>query len=551
MQTGLKFNFNNNYHIELIDSHTGKVKQSGDFHNIVINNFKLFLAGKSNALRWSNIFRQLEVGSGTTTPTVNDTGLAKSLWRANPSATIIPAEWVDDYTMRKAVQFTFPANASYVGTVTEVGLINNLTSSSDVYSDDPGVICTRALLTDSEGQQISFVKTDTDILKITVTVEVSMSSTSEAFKIFKKAKLLEYIVDMPYPDNTRGTYPAIHAYRHGLPQLLRFDHDIEKGYGKDTAVTTNLNTTNNSNKDEAYITCSARLANTTITKQTYYKAVAIPNIGYWPLPNEAIFPTYSIKDIQVGTGDGVTTIFENPLNYFKEATDKLYKNGTLLTRGVDYTISNVGNKDCSPEINQTNKVVKVTSNIDLSLYKGDVAPLIYPSIFTIKPAKDYDALTESPLFNYSNPLYIEYENPVTLNCIKCIERLQRIYINGIAADLPVGTTFYIDYSTDGETYVEVGSATTTQTNGTFMIDFEDKTAKYWRLRTSYNHADWAVAITNNATDAHIVLNRKQPNIVFTVAPAKDDIITMDVDMDIIMKNSNFVIDLYFRLDFSI
>ena len=84
-----------------------------------------------------------------------------------------------------------------------------------------------------------------------------------------------------------------------------------------------------------------------------------------------------------------------------------------------------------------------------------------------------------------------------------------------------------------------------------MIDFEDKTAKYWRLRTSYNQVDWAVAITNNATDAHIVLNRKQPNIVFTVAPAKDDIITMDVDMDIIMKNSNFVIDLYFRLDFSI
>ena len=546
MQAGLKFTFNNNYHVELIDSHTGKIKQEGDFHNIAINNFKLFLAGQGNALGWYNIFRALDVGSGTTLPTVNNTALANKLWRTGPSATIIPTEWVDDYTVRRAMRYTFPATASYVGTVTEVGLVNTLISYSPNYSDSDGTLCTRALLTDSEGQQISFVKTDTDILNITVTVEVSMSSTSEAFKIFKKAQLLRYIIDTPYTQE--GTYPAINDFRLGLPQLLRFDYNTERGYGRDTTVSTNLSTTNNSNNNEAYITCSARLANTTVTNQTYYKAIAIPSIGYWPLPNEEIFPTYSIKGIQVGTGDGTATIFENPLNYFKEGTDKIYKNGVQLTRGTDYTISNVGNKDCSPEINQTNKIVKVTSAIDLSPYVVNATPLIYPSAYVTKPVNTYDALTESPLFNYNNPLYIEYENPVTLNCVKAINEVIIISPTAVS-NIPIGTTFYIDYSTDGETYVVAGSGATTQNNGTFIIDFEDKTAKYWRLRTSYNNGNKAIAVYSG--DGHIVLNRKQPSITFAEAPADGDIITMDVDMDIIMKNSNFVIDLYFRLDFSI
>lgn len=543
MQTGLKFNFNNNYHVELIDTKTDKVKQSGDFHNIVVNNFKSFLAGKSNVLKWCNIFTLLVVGSGTTPPAITDTSLANELWSTAPSVTM-PTTWVDDYTIRKTVQFTFPANTSYVGTVTEVGLKNR----TSPYGAGGGVMCTRALLTDSEGQQISFVKTDTDILKITVTVEVSISSTSGAFKIFKKARLLQYIIEQEYYQISYG-YPAIHEDRHGLPQLLRFDRNIEGGNSKDRVVDTILSTTNNSNNDEAYITCSARLANTTVTNQTYYKAVAIPNIGYWSLPNEEIFPAYSIKDIPIGTGDGVTTIFENPLNYFKEATDKLYKNGIRLTRGVDYTINNVGNKDCSPEINQMNKVVKVTSNINLSSYTVAVAPLIYSELYTTKPAQQYDALTESPLFNYSNPLYIEYEKSVTLNYIECIGGLHTVDTSKTSA-VPIGTIFYIDYSTDGETYVEAGSTATTKTDGTFMLDFEDKIAKYWRLRTSYNVGSRAVALTGS-TNARIVLTRRQPNIVFTVAPAKDDIITMDVDMDIIMKNSNFIIDLYFRLDFSI
>ena len=548
MQAGLKFNFKNNYHVELIDSQTGKVKQSGDFHNTALYNFKLFLAGQSNVLRWCNIFRALDVGSGTTAPTINDTALANKLWRAYPSATIIPTEWVDEYTIRRAVQFSFPATASYVGTVTEVGLVNTLTSHSNNYSDDDGSLCTRALLTDSEGQQISFTKTDTDILNITVTVEVSMSSSSEAFKVFKRPSLLRYVVESAY--SNRGLYAAINSLRHGLPQLLRFDYDIENGYTTDTTVSTNLSTTNDSNADEAYITCSARLASTSVTSETYYKAVGIPNIGYWELPNESMFPAYTISGIQVGTGDGSTTVFENPINYFKAGTEKLYKNGVQLTRGTDYTIHNAGNKDCLPEVAQMSKIVKVTSEVNMSAFSLQIVPLVYPRRFSYKSGNEYNMAIEAPAFSNARPLYVEYENPVTLNCVKCTGNLRGINSPSGYNNIPAGTVFYIDYSTDGETYIEAGSGATVDTNGVFTIDFEEKTAKYWRLRTAYT--SYVVGmIRNDSAPSYLTFNRKQPDIVLAEAPADGDVLTMNVDMDIIMKNSNFVVDLYFRLDFSI
>lgn len=569
MNAQVMMKFNNKYHIELIDSITGKVKQSGDFHNIATKNLCHILTGyigeSATALGpVANMMASLDVGSGTTEPSYGNTALANLLW--NVTAENKTFEWIDDYTGKGTATYTYPATSSYVGTVTEVGLKNQYHTSSYGTSYNYS-LCTRALLTDSEGQPISFNKTDTDILIITVTVELTLNSMNDAFKIFKHPFFIRYILNGgatadPYLSSGWGTI-------HGAMNLCRFDYDLQNFQPYDDTLSSSQlgsrivdkpvsynNIIGFFDEASAYVSYDvARLLSTSVPNETYFKAVAIPSIGYWELPNESIFPAYTIAGISIGTGDGATSMFENPINYFKEGTEKIYKNGVQLTRDVDYTINNKCNKDCLPEVAQMSLVSKVYSNVNLASYQLQVYPLCIPtahvagSYVGFKSANQYDVTSKSPAFNASNPLYIEYEEEVTLNCFKCTGGLKTISAPSGYSNLPVGSTFYLDYSEDGEEYIEVGSAVTTVANGVFTLDFNDTTAKYWRIRTL---TTGMVAMPRDDNyENFITLNRKDPYINFATAPAEGDILTMDVDMDIIMKNSNFVVDVGCRLDFSI
>ena len=125
--------------------------------------------------------------------------------------------------------------------------------------------------------------------------------------------------------------------------------------------------------------------------------------------------------------------------------------------------------------------------------------------------------------------------------------------SGDYTTLPVGTIFYIDASENGTEYTELGSAATTASGynaeTAFDIDFDDTTAKYWRVRTNYTAHPIGMAPPYGVY--YMTLNRKDPYIKFTTPPAEGDIITMDVDMDVIMKNSNFVVDVECKIQFNL
>lgn len=557
MQGGLNVKFNNNYHVELIDSTTGEVRQSGDFHNTIVKRLYLLLLGTSTYsesevtawARYGALGRIIRVGSGTTQPSFDDTALAGPLWTSG-EATETTYEWLDEYTIRKTASFTFPATASYVGTISEIGLgyaYYEYSSSGHTSSE----ICTRALLTDSEGQVITFNKTDLDILVIKVTVEATIASSSENFKIVKKNDFLRFLLG-----EIKGNNNYFH-HQHGSLNLIRFNNGKENIHSVfDRGISPGSNPVAKLTASEAYIRYPVgRMLADTVTSQTYYNAVSIPDIGYWELPNEEIFPAYSIRGIEVGTGDGVTTQFENPLNYFKANSEKVYKNGVQLTRGTDYTISNMGNKDCLPEITQLIPISRVYSDVSLTSTSLQVYPLIIPvphgssQYSGFKSAYEYDVTQMSPAFSASYPLYIEYEEAVTMNCFKCTGGLKTLSGASGYNNISTGAMFYLDYSLDGQVYTEVASAATTATNGVFNMDFAGVTAKYWRVRT--NLTSYVAMPRDDSHEYFMTLNRKDPYIVFTTAPAVGDTITMDVDMDIIMKNSNFVIDMSCRLDFNL
>lgn len=535
MNAGIKMTFNNSYHVELIDAASGEVKQTGDFKNLVVNSALCCLTGsydyQSTASRPSGLQPSMMsycgIGTGTATPQRTDTSIARIGSRIKRDADNF--EWVNDYTGRNTCVYTFPATSEYVGTVTEIGLYNN-----------GGNLMTHSLLTDSEGQQISFVKTDLDILKITVTVELTMSSSTSGFVLFKKPRIIYYSL-VRYTENY---YSGGFTSSYGILNAVRFYRDLEyeANDGSNASIDLNFSNTDvtsyvqNSAGNISYSV--ARIPNTQITSERYYKAFAVPAFGYWKLPNEDVFPAYSIIGISVGVGDGSTTQFNNPLSYFKKNSEKVYKNGALLTRGADYTINNVGNIRSLPELADFVAPISIASGLTK---RTSGAQLCYPSNlqYALTPSIDFDNT-----FNSTHPLYIEYADEVTLNCLSCLSNLQEGSYDA------QGVSFFVDYSTDGTVYHEVGSLSG-NTRGQCVIDFTETTAKYWRIRTNSTSEIWVYHGDSTISTNQMVLFKKDPYITFTSAPAVGDVITMDVSMDLVMKNSNFVIEAGCTLDFTL
>ena len=299
MQTSINLKFNNTYDVKLINSTNGEIKQSGSFHNIVTKNLMQMLMGGhstnlqpfSSTTSWSlyNILGGLAVGSGTNEPSFTDTALQNKMWDTGASS--VSREWLNDYTIRCTGKYSFPATSSYVGTISEAGLCPNYKeyyNGNYNTSFDPNCLMTRSLFTDSEGQVISFTKTDIDILEISVTVEISMASSSENFILYKKPYLLAVIAGVVTFYDTYRNFDEM-----GGIDLRRYRYDVEN-------LTTSLAVEQASTSRYPDITLvydgstakitvpQARMGTDTITEERYYKAVALPFLGYWKLPNYKI-----------------------------------------------------------------------------------------------------------------------------------------------------------------------------------------------------------------------------------------------------------------------
>jgi hypothetical protein len=550
MKANIGLKANNTYKIELIDSRTGKIKQEGSFHNIITNMAKrmlVYAVGTDQGFEfgwYNNLLKYLRCGSGTNTPTAADTDLGSLLWSDYFTGEQSEVSWPTPNTAKSSCTYTIPASATYVGTVTEIGLYpRTLPNWAGNVKEGIGSLCAHALLTDSEGQLISFEKTDLDILKITVTVEVTLTTNSSDFILFNKPlPLLNFV-------SSRNGFKVNWPY--GSFEVRRFSKDIIdntpiESYDVPTVIDQGFTNGYKCTNDDTRLGITwpkARLASTVITSERYYTGLAITGLGGWKLPNANIFPQYTISNIPIGTGDGSTTQFLNPLSYFKKNTDKVYKNGVLLTRDVDYIINNISNVNRLPEIAAfagliPNKV-KYTGTKDTS--NMSTVPLL---IGSIKPTNLQS--NEVPTgFNNSAPIAFEYAEPVTLNYF--IASNLRSVSGGGYRVVDSATTFTLEYSNDGETYETAVVAT----GATFVVDFAPITAKYWRIITNQNaartiYAPWE---STDSERGFMSVGYRDPYITFTVAPAENDVLTMEVEMDIIMKNSNFVIDAEASIDF--
>ena len=435
MEGNFGVKFTGIYEIELKDSITGKVKQKETFHNIgTVNLEKLLIkSGWSLSNNYQIFFYYLRLGTNSTQPQYTDNGCKTAIWSDTEPVGGYTRTKVDDYTYKMNMSYSYPATSSYVA--------NGICEASIILNN--GYACTRCLFTDSEDQVITFNKTSLDILTINVELIMSLSEAENGKMIvFKEPLVVRGAMGEAYA-LVYGSYSR--EYYKGHLGLLLYDSDknyicpfcteggsrdnIKQTIGYDLGIINDqsgIHSTksfDDEHHSSSFTTNVVRLNNTVVTSETYYRGVANSNYGCLMLPDETLFPTYTISDIPIGTGDGTTTQFNNPLSYFKENTEVVKVGDVTLTRGTDYTINHRGNINKKLEICQD--IVPTTSLSNLNNnnaiwkdYTGLLCPMFIPTMCFKRTVSNTDTSKYCYGIDVDNPAILDYGEAKTFNFIK-------------------------------------------------------------------------------------------------------------------------------------
>lgn len=541
--------FHNKFELSLIDSRTGRVKQRAKAENVVLDRFWTIIGGTANV----RPFVRVALGTGTGTPASSDEGLFTFAFSVAVDATVI--ETVKAYpTSHVTKTATFPATASYVGTLTEVGLSTSTASNT-------GVV-THAMLTDAEGNIITIEKTDLDILIVTATLYCTISSSGNSFYLptYETNKLLTWLFSAGSSSLCSPLYPGPSwedscTFLELLAACVPVSNSIFNTY----TAGVRLGNDSGSAWDGAARTLT--IIGTRLTTDQgntrYYHGLRLSGNGHIQFPNADVFPSYEIAGISLGVGDGATTAFRVPIPLFVANTDKVYKNGTLLTRGVDYTIENNSNPDMLCNISPGNFAV-------YDPYTGA----------ELASGTSFDGFT--PLVCDADPITIDAGSRPTAFCMSpsCPAVFTLVYTDALIGARcnyfrvgsllgcfssyasysisPAGMVLTLEYSNDKVSWTTAGilTVTTTDPQAEFgVITFDPVEATYWRLSMDISNLaepdySWYNGYcTRLATANAMSLGYTNPTgLVFAVAPSNGDVLTMDCTIDRPYKNENFVID---------
>ena len=564
MKCKAKVSIHNEYTI--YKEHNGCRTKVAKFTNLVLDSFYKAMATDAGVYPYAVWF-----GTGTSEPLASDTKLTKGCWQPTDNMVESYGEpyIAEDGSWNIMFSAYLPATTSYVGTVTEVGIYFYATSN---------FLGTKALIKDSEGNPISITKADNEKLIIDVHMQILLSG-SDGFT-WNPYFMYDYYNTYRYGNSgsnaVLGTvyipsfmsltitlleaWPDIFSSGNNIKSNVSYN--IIRGSQSYNAATKIL-TYSKGRFDTEYVT-TQRYVNAisinggrTSTRSDLYYNSPIP-LGWIAFPNADIFPNYTLDDLPVGVGDGIITEFKPPLNYWVKDTDKVYVDGVLQTRGVDYTCDNINNLDNLPELYPTafstlhNKVIQI----------GSVTVNGYATLAGMHPfkqgaiAQSYKNLEYRPLkleWDAQHPLMWELDpdNPLGNTAdIFCFDigfkskDSNEAYIDNV--------TIILYGSNDNTNWTEIDRTTYTPSlysdknryttyKHTFTFD-EPKTYKYWKLDADVSNCCEATKTADFYANTRFYIKHLGKNIVFTNPPASGAKITMSADIDRPMKNSNFIID---------
>lgn len=536
----------------------GILRQEIDTHNIICDIFYVARPDYRNCTKLS--YCPIVVGNGMdVVPAATDRRLKSQLWRLNCDSSVKTyhlRENEDDVEWCQLTnKYTIPATTSYVGTITECGL----------WGVSNECLTTHALLLDAEGNPISIEKTDLDLVIIEVSIRFYFNNT-EAIKTVP-AHLTPIMNNFHRYYNSSST-PLCECLNENIEALWSLRDPIAGndmvpwGTARPKYFSTYLSTLLVRNTDTSSSTSrpvgeihvqGARLGvDFTNPGQHFIKGFRVANMFIIPLPNEDIFPRYEIKDMEVGVGDGETTEFVCPMNYFIQDTDKVYVDGILQTRGVDYTLECDNNNQMLPELMASNDAI-MTGPRSTDEDRGVYLP-VFRAALTIPKCFDYRSGANPSNhiidFDSSNPIFFDMEKEVKVNTFQIGKGYN--YSNS-------GVVYKLWASDDGEIYTEIASITRTTRDAISRVTFDTVFKRYFKVTVSTKSNSVYVSYDEHVENPTMPRAVDKGNlclfgyvghgIQFTNPPAADAIITMDASTDLPMKNENFVFDVNMKLTY--
>lgn len=537
----IKVNIHNKFDVEVIDATTGEIKNKARGYNCVtkrlwnrlMDTFSASVGGygsynrptDNNYTGISNYFKYLLYGSGSGTPSPDDTAMFDFKGALGPDGY---GTWVStkepvyggSYT-RKFIMGITTGNGVRI---TEVGIGDGTATGS---------LCTHAMLQDMNGNPIAIDKTDTDIINFYATVycEISVGlpdgSIGDGIKIIdSNAYIARQMCGAPdsfigstnmgfYMDDSNGMTAiscGMLSSKYAKGSSVSVDSENRKMTLRCGRFGVNDSNTGRGAIGLVWGTHARGYFDTYYSTQPFVGSGMIPIVtfdsrGSWWNP-------YQITDESIGTGDGSTVDFKTRFPFDTEMS--IYVNGQRVNSDlvdIDYNVpetnSNVGryfvrifNDPKGMAANYTN-----TSPYGFSNASSD-------------PHTDGNQSSDYPRETCNRWYWSGNHRSYWFN---------PFYIHGIKS---VSTAGYgggsIQASNDGETWVSIPY-------GNVAEDYQHY--KYW----SVGGCSGAVFNANDGI--------KTTNIHFKTPPREGDVITADYKTKMIPKDVDHVFDFEFSITF--
>lgn len=526
MNIDANIKFKNNYRLQHIDTITGETLHDLEFHNVVLDQVINTVIRASRKFISRGEFG-IAIGNGSGTPSASDTQLFHKI--KTFTGVTGKCSKKDNNTLLFSVSVTIPASASEVYDISEVGVC--------FYNE---TLVTHALILDSEGNPITVKKKDTD--KIILNCEVYIIFESEGIENFD----IESFV-------SNSTYSGTIAiqYRFGAATSLEAERVSNRWYYTNGwYIYTNCPSTYDLNdpnwvKDNNAKTLTVNFGPSRLPEYpmpAYIKGITFGNLGTIKLPNEAIFPRYKISNITVGIGDGTTTKFKCPLNYFIQDSETIRVGNEEKIRNTDYTIDNEANQDELIELSAGNEAI-----ISGGSYHYDSGMPFFRKPFgkTYNPTSDYpQGRFGINAINASNPVYLDFKETVKLNTLR-------------VPSSSSGTFTLFGRNTEEEDWNLIGQFTPNTTNNHYNFDL----CYYRYIKLTSTEEVYASGPGENGgyIEAYNTIEKCKKNswfigyvgdgIEFTTPPPEGAAITMDAYTDLPFVSPNNVLDLSATLTF--
>ena len=525
MNIDANIKFRNNYRLQHIDTITGETLHDLEFHNVVLDQI-IDTVSRNSSGRIG-----IAIGNGSGTPSASDTQLFHEIKKfmndqSNDGVTGTCSK-KDNNTLLFSVSVTIPAKASEVYDISEVGVCFKYWRNGDNHI----ALVTHALILDSEGNPITVKKKDTD--KIILNCELYVTFESENIENFDPA----------------GTFAGISSggglaiqYRFGATTSLEAQRVSDNRH--ETCTSTYFLPSPDWIKDKNAKTLTVNFGPSRLLEYSmpaYIRGITFGGLGTIKLPNEAIFPRYKVSNITVGVGDGVTTKFKCPLNYFIQDSETIRVGNDEKIRNTDYTIDNEANQDELIELSAGNEAIISGGKHGYSYYDYDLP--LFRKPFTKCNYNSGDSLPS--YFNASNPLYLDFKEPVKLNTLR-------------VPSSSSGTFTLFGRDTEEEDWNLIGQFTPNNENNHYNFDLcyyryikltSTTTAPYMGDADSgTGYLDRYNTIESCKKNCYFI-GYVGDGIEFTTPPPEGAAITMDAYTDLPFVSPNNVLDLSATLTF--